>query len=80
MPNTDRDFDGKYLNKFGARTQSSGTLEVEINLMCRGTPPKAPSRGLGRGPGGRAGRNLFGGIRRGGAGRNIVAAARRDKS
>lgn len=80
MPNTDRDFDGKYLNKFGARTQSSGTVEVEINLMCRGAPPKAPSRGIGRGPGGRAGRNLFGGIKRGAAGRNIVAAARRDKS
>ena len=80
MPNTDRDFDGKYLNKFGAKTQSSGTLEVEINLMCRGAPPKPASRGIGRGPGGRAARTLFGGIKRGAAGRNIVAAARRDKS
>lgn len=78
MPNTDRDFDGKYLNKFGAKTQSAGTLEIEINLMCRGAPPKAPSRGFGRGgPGGRASRALFGGMKRGAAGRNIVAAAGR---
>ena len=82
MPTTDRDFNGKYLNKFGAKTQASGRLEIELNLMCRGAPPEKPSRGFGRGgAGGRmaGGRALFGGKRGagGGGGRNIVAAARR---
>lgn len=78
MPQADRDFDGMYLNKFGAKTQSSGTLEVEINLMCRGAPPRPPARGIGRGLGGRSARTLFG--RRGAAGRSIGAAARKDIS
>ena len=75
MPSTDRDFDGKYLNKFGARTQSAGTVEVELNLMCRGAPPKPAGR-FGRA--GRTTRGLFAGMSgRGAAGRSITAAARR---
>lgn len=67
MPSTDANFTGGCLNKFGLRTQTAGTVEVELNLMCRGAPPKAPTR-LGRGRGG-----LFG--KKGGAGKQISLAA-----